>query len=183
MVFLLDDEIQAYGLGNITQAYIFEFWNFKCKQSYIMHIQMHKTNNVHALAPYLCAWSCSRILISFYSSTLHSSLPLAYPSCLCFILSPSIFLQSYLCSETSPPLASMATQRMLLIIRIWMESWNHGTEMENKSQEEGQWRFGQFWCRSNHLLDLLSYWSIGPTTCCAWSYLFLVIYITMQTPD
>ena len=132
------------------------------------------------LLPYLCAWSCSKILITFYSSTLHSSLPLAYPSCLCFILSPSIFLQSYLCSETSSPLASVATKDASnKDMNGIVEPWNRNGKQKPRGRTMTYWTF---LCRSNHLLDLLSYWSIGPTTCCAWSYLFLVIYITMQTP-
>ena len=112
------------------------------------------------LLPYLCAWSCSKILITFYSSTLHSSLPLAYPSCLCFILSPSIFLQSYLCSETSSPLASVATKDASnKDMNGIVEPWNRNGKQKPRGRTMTYWTILMSIESSSRFVIVLVYWA------------------------
>ena len=113
---------QILQLAYTTQACISNFKKFmQCKQVHdYAHIKCNQSKFM-SLLPLLVCFSCPRILIRLFSSTL---LPLC--PCLCptsTSLSQSLPKLSYLCT-ISPPLSSISIKCVLLIdakICIWVD--------------------------------------------------------------
>ena len=105
--------IQVLQLAYTTQACISNFKkNMQCKQAHdYAHIKYNQSKFM-SLLPLLVCFSCPRILIHLFSSTL-----LPFCPCPCSTstsLSQSLLKLSYLCT-ISPPLSSISIKGVLLI--------------------------------------------------------------------